>query len=147
MHGAVVARSWLSLRPKFGWSRGHSLLDPAEALDIMPHEATELNTKTAALQQRHAKAIWPCLVDYLLATIWWLSCCCCFQRQKPFGLTKQSKKEDWSAHKKDTSCPAQLKVSTINKRTIGRSSSNSLTKQVVTCNSRLTPILQNLHTM
>ena len=86
----------------------------------MPAEDTDFDVKLASLQPRQANGVWPRLESFLLTVFWWFSCCCCFQRQKPFGLTKQSKKEDWSAHRKDRFCPAQLKVSTIDERTIGK---------------------------
>lgn len=54
---------------------------------------------------------------------------------------KQGKKEDWSVHKKDRSCPAQLKVSTINKRTVGRPSSNSL---IIHCEAKLSLVTRVL---
>ena len=88
-------------------------------LDSMGSDAGGFEIKLAKLKPKQAKGFWPRLEELLLAAVWWLTCCCCYQCRKPFGFTKPNVKEDWSAHKKVKTCPAQLKVSTIDKRTIG----------------------------
>ena len=87
----------------------------------MPNDSGGFEGQIAKLQPKRTKGLWPRLEALLLAAVWWFTCCCCYQCRKPFGFTKPNKKEDWSAHKEVKSCPAQLKVSTIDKRTIGAS--------------------------
>ena len=87
-----------------------------------------LKAKLASLQPQKPKSFreaWACLQLLLLEATRWLTCCCCYQCRKPFSYTKPGKKEDWSAHRKAATCPAQLKVSTIDKRTIGEGLSHA----------------------
>lgn len=85
----------------------------------MSAEPQAFDAKLASLQPKNAQG-WRARIElFLLELVRFLTCCCCYQCRKPFAFTKPTKREGWSAHRA-VSCPAQLKVSTVDKRTIGK---------------------------
>lgn len=83
----------------------------------MSAEPQGFEAKLASLQPKNPQG-WPARIElFLLELVRFLTCCCCYPCRKPFALTKPNKRERWSAHRA-ASCPAQLKVSTVDKRTI-----------------------------
>ncbi|KAA6417643.1 MAG: hypothetical protein FRX49_12435 [Trebouxia sp. A1-2] len=83
----------------------------------MSAEPQGFEAKLASLQPKNPQGLRACIELSLLELVRFLTCCCCYQCRKPFAFTKPNKREGWSAHRA-ASCPAQLKVSTIDKRTI-----------------------------
>ncbi len=85
----------------------------------MSAELQGFEAKLASLHPKNPQGLRAHIELFLLELVRFLTCCCCYQCRKPFGFTKPNKREGWSAHRA-ASCPAQLKVSTVDKRTIGK---------------------------
>ncbi|KAL0046952.1 hypothetical protein WJX82_002748 [Trebouxia sp. C0006] len=83
----------------------------------MSAEPQGFEAKLASLHPKNPQGLRAHIELFLLELVRFLTCCCCYQCRKPFGFTKPNKREGWSAHRA-ASCPAQLKVSTVDKRTI-----------------------------
>jgi len=85
----------------------------------MSAEPQGFEAKLTSLHSKNPQGLRAHIELFLLELVRFLTCCCCYQCRKPFGFTKPNKREGWSAHRA-ASCPAQLKVSTVDKRTIGK---------------------------
>ena len=85
----------------------------------MAEPAQNFEVQLARLTSSKRKGWSARIVTFLLELTRWLTCCCCCQSRQSFALFTPKRKKDWSALKKATSCPAQLKVSTVDKQTIG----------------------------
>ncbi|KAL3141638.1 hypothetical protein ABBQ32_004870 [Trebouxia sp. C0010 RCD-2024] len=76
------------------------------------------NEDKANLHTEPIQGAWRRLQVSLVTNVWWISCCCWYPRREPFDITSHNRTDHRAAHRKARSCPAQLKVSTVDKRTI-----------------------------